>query len=198
MSEVAPSGSDAQLSDSPEQCVKLGKTTLAASLPRRSRKIVVGLLDDTLISALPLALLEITMTDHWRTPRTTCSARRLSFVPKAKSPSAEYRRLKRPATGSFGDRRLRCSPDPGRSVPDGRHSQDRVHQALAVVGRVDWLTVTSTSRPSASETGDRVVGESRSSTSRPRWRLYDLVVDTTSRSSTNGCQIARHLRASTA
>ena len=207
MSEVAPSGSDG-----PIEVIVLngasssGKTTLAASLQDVLEEswLVFGI--DTLISALPLALLEIhdDATIGARPRDHVFRKGGLSFGAEGEvTVGAEYRRLEAAwllGLSAIADSGVRLILD--EVFLDGRHSQDRVHQALAG-RRVAWIGVTcdlDVATQRERDRGDRVVGESEKQARLVHdVVLYDLVVDTTSRSSDEVAgQIARHLRASTA
>ena len=207
MSEVAPSGSDG-----PIEVIVLngasssGKTTLAASLQDVLEEswLVFGI--DTLISALPLALLEIhdDATIGARPRDHVFRKGGLSFGAEGEvTVGAEYRRLEAAwllGLSAIADSGVRLILD--EVFLDGRHSQDRVHQALAG-RRVAWIGVTcdlDVATKRERDRGDRVVGESEKQARLVHdGVLYDLVVDTTSRSSDEVAgQIARHLRASTA
>ena len=121
---------------------------------------------DTLISALPLALLEIhdDATIGARPRDHVFRKGGLSFGAEGEvTVGAEYRRLEAAwllGLSAIADSGVRLILD--EVFLDGRHSQDRVHQALAG-RRVAWIGVTcdlDVATQRERDRGDRVVGES--------------------------------------
>jgi chloramphenicol 3-O phosphotransferase len=205
------SAPDPPRSDDPIEVIVLngpsssGKTTLAVELQEVLEEswLVFGI--DTLISALPLALLEI----H---PNATIGARPkehevreggIRFDADGEiAVGSEFRRLESAwleGLSRIAESGVRLILD--EVFLDGVHSQDRLRQSL-VGRRVAWIGVTcdvDVATQRERDRGDRVVGEFQKQTGRVHEGvLYDVVVDTTSRTSKElAHEIADYIHAST-
>jgi chloramphenicol 3-O phosphotransferase len=183
-----------------------GKTTLAAALQEVLTEswLVFGI--DTLISALPLALLEI-HDDAIIGARPRAHDVRdggISFDAQGEiAVGSEFRRLEAAwlhGLSRIAESGVRLILD--EVFLDGGRSQDRVRQAFDG-RRVVWVAVTcdvDVATQRERDRGDRVVGASAKQSRRVHEGVhYDLVVDTTSTDSYDiARQIAHHVRASAA
>jgi chloramphenicol 3-O phosphotransferase len=182
-----------------------GKTTLAAALQDVLEEswLVFGI--DTLISALPLALLEIhdDATIAARPKQHVVRDGGIRFDANGEIVvGTEFRRLEAAwlsGLSTIADSGVHLILD--EVFLDGGPSQDRVREALGV-RQVLWVGVTcdgDVATQRERERGDRVVGASEKQSRRVHEGVhYDLIVDTTSRSSDEVArQIAEHLSTST-
>jgi chloramphenicol 3-O phosphotransferase len=183
-----------------------GKTTLAAALQEVLGEswLVFGI--DTLISALPLPLLEIHDDASIGARPRDHDVRDggISFDADGEiTVGTEFRRLEAAWLNGLS----RIAESGVRLILDevfleGVHSQDRLRRAFDG-RRVMWVGVTcdvDVATQRERDRGDRVVGASEKQSRRVHEGVqYDLVVDTTSRAPDDVArQIAKHLRAMTA
>jgi chloramphenicol 3-O phosphotransferase len=183
-----------------------GKTTLAHALQDvlDDTWLVFGI--DTLISALPLSLLDIhpdaTIGAHPRDHLMRDGGISFDAV-GAITVGAEFQRLESAwlkGLAAIAGQGVQFILD--EVFLDGAHSQDRLRHALAGY-RVAWIGVTcdlDVLNKRERERGDRVVGEAEGQSRRVHDGVrYDLVVDTTSRSADEVArEIETHLSATPA
>ena len=180
-----------------------GKTTLATELQEVLEEtwLVFGI--DTLISALPLALLEIHegATIGARPKEHLVRDGGIRFDADGEiTVGSEFRRLETAwlsGLSSIVESGVRLILD--EVFLDGAHSQDRLRQALAG-RRVAWIGVTcnvDVATQRERDRGDRVVGEFERQSGRVHEGVqYDLVIDTTSRPSNElAREIAEYVQA---
>jgi chloramphenicol 3-O phosphotransferase len=183
-----------------------GKTTLAVALQDELEEswLVFGI--DTLIGALPLALLDIpleaTIDARPREHRVRSGGLRFGANGEV-AVGGEFRRLEAgwlSGLAKIAASGVRLILD--EVFLDGIHSQDRIRRAL-IGRRVLWVGVTCDGEVATQrerDRGDRVVGASERQSHRVHQDVaYDVQVDTTIRSSREiAHEIADHVRSATA